>query len=232
MPRRPRDEEILRLIASQGEAKVQDLAQATGLDPSTVRRALVRLEARGLVERTRGKVALFQAVRYVGELGRNIALNPETKRRIALEALTKIQPGMRIGISGGSTCTLFARLLRGMPLEVVTNAVNVAVELYSYPKTRVYLLPGELNLFSYEVVGEATLRAAEALPHLDALFVGATCIGPQGFFMRDLPETRVAQALKKRAQKTYVLAERRKWGCTTLAFFASLEEAEWINEEG
>jgi len=57
-----------------------------------------------------------------------------------------VEPGMRVGISGGSTCTHLARLLRGSPVEVVTNAVNVAVELYSYPKTRVHVLGGSSTL--------------------------------------------------------------------------------------
>ncbi|MFN3179976.1 MAG: DeoR/GlpR family DNA-binding transcription regulator [Thermus sp.] len=225
---------VLALLEARGEARVGEMAEVLGVDPTTVRRALRRLEQMGLVERTWGGAKLFQAVRYVGEMARGDGENPEAKHRIAVKAASLVKPHMALGISGGTTCTKVARLLRGKPLEVYTNAANIAVELFSYPKTRVFLLPGRLNLFSYEAVGEETVRYVESLPALDLLFVGASAIGPKGFYMRDAPEAAVARALRRKAKEVYVLADSSKWGkeASPGAFFAPLDEVSgWIRED-
>lgn len=225
---------VLAFLELHGEGRVGEIAQSLGVDPTTVRRALRRLEQMGLVERVWGGARLFQAVRYVGEMARSEAQNPQAKHRIAVKAASLIKPHMVVALSGGTTCTHLARLLRGKPVEVYTNAVNIAVELFSYPKTRVFLLPGSLNLFSYEVVGEEAVRFAESLPQLDLLFVGASAINPEGFFMRDAPEAAVARAMKRKAREVYVLADTSKWGKEAApgGFFAGPDGiTAWITEE-
>lgn len=232
MPRRSRDREVLALLQNHGTLEVGELSQALGLHPTTVRRALARLEAKGLVRRLWGRAHLFAAVNYVGDMAREMEKAPASKQAIARKAFSLVREGMRIGISGGSTCTLFARTLRAYPVEVYTNAVNIAVELYSYPKTRVHVLEGDLNTYSYELVGPKAVASAAQVPELDLLFVGASAINESGIYMRDTPEAQVARALAGRARRVYVLAESRKWGQTASGFFARLEDVTgWIKEE-
>lgn len=225
---------VLALLELHGEGRVGEMAEALGVDPTTVRRALRRLQQMGLVERVWGGARLFQAVRYVGEMARSNAVNPDAKHRIALKAAALVKPQMTLALSGGTTCTHLARLLRGKPLKVYTNAVNIAVELFSYPKTRVFVLPGTLNLFSYELVGEETVRFAENLPEIDVFFAGASAITEEGFFMRDALEAAVARALTRKAREVYILADSSKWGKEVApgGFFASWQEVSgWIKED-
>ncbi|WP_105318179.1 DeoR/GlpR family DNA-binding transcription regulator [Thermus tenuipuniceus] len=234
MAARSFNRQVLAYLEAAGEARVEEMASGLGVDPTTVRRALRRLSQMGLVERAWGGARLFQAVRYVGEMARNQENGRAAKQAIAAKAAALVRPDARIGISGGTTCTHLARLLRNKPVEVYTNAVNIAVELFSYPKTRVLVLPGELNLFSYELVGPEAVAFAERLEGLDLLFVGASAITPEGFFMRNGPEAEVARALKRKAKEVYVLADTSKWGQQPMArgFFAALNEVTgWIKED-
>lgn len=234
MRTRSRARDVLAYLEAHGQGRVEAIAHFLGVDATTVRRALRRLAQMGLVERSWGGAQLFRAVRYVGEMARASQEAPEAKQRIAVRAAGLVEPGMRLALSGGTTCTHLARLLRGKPVQVYTNAVNIAVELFSYPKTRVFLLPGELNLFSYEVVGEEAVRYARGLPPLDILFVGASAVTPEGFFLRDAPEAEVARALMERAKRVYVLADRGKWGKLPArgGFLAPLERVSgWIRED-
>ena len=64
---------------------------------------------------------------------------------IAATAAAHVQPGMVVGLSGGTTCTELARWLRGKPVTVVTNAINVATELYNHSLTKVIVTGGVLN---------------------------------------------------------------------------------------
>jgi len=232
VPRRSHDKEVLALLQSHGTLEVGALSRALALHPTTVRRALARLEAKGLVRRLRGKAHLFAAVNYVGDMAREMEKALASKQAIARKAFSLVREGMRIGISGGSTCTLFARMLRAHPVEIYTNAVNIAVELYSYPRTRVHVLEGDLNTYSYELVGPKAVASAARVPELDLLFVGASAINEGGIYMRDTPEAQVARALAERARRVYVLADSRKWGQTAFGFFARMEDvAGWIRED-
>lgn len=225
--------EVLAYLEANGEARVEEMSARLGVDATTVRRALRRLSQMGLVERVWGGARIFQAVRYVGEMARNQEEQGAAKKAIAAKAAALVRPNARLAISGGTTCTHLARLLRNKPIQVYTNAVNIAVELFSYPKTKVFVLPGELNLFSYEVVGSETVAFVERLEELDILFVGASAITPEGFFVRDGPEAEVARALRRRAKEVYVLADSSKWGREpTRGFFAPLEGVTgWIKED-
>uniref|UniRef100_A0A7V4EG20 DeoR/GlpR transcriptional regulator n=1 Tax=Thermus tengchongensis TaxID=1214928 RepID=A0A7V4EG20_9DEIN len=226
--------QVLAYLEATGEARVEEMAGKLSVDATTVRRALRRLSQMGLVERVWGGARLFQAVRYVGEMARNQEEQRVAKQAIAAKAAALVKPGARLAISGGTTCTLVARLLRNKPIHVYTNAVNIAVELFSYPKAKVFVLPGELNLFSYELVGPETVAFVDRLEALDLLFVGASAITAEGFYVRDEPEAEVARALKRKAKEVYVLADTSKWGRQPVArgFFAGLGEVTaWIKED-
>ncbi|MTE28441.1 DeoR/GlpR transcriptional regulator, partial [Winogradskyella sp. ZXX205] len=78
----------------------------------------------------------------------------EEKLAIAHQALSHIQPGDTIMIGAGTTTMELAKLLRGMnDLTVVTNAVNIAMELNSQGKHHVILIGGEMRHKSFALVG-------------------------------------------------------------------------------
>lgn len=107
------------------------------------------------------------------------------KRAIAAAAVQHVREGMVIGLSGGTTCTELARWLRGKPVTVVTNAINVATELYNHSHTKVIVTGGSLNSYSYELVGDMVNHTLREY-HLDICFVGCSGITPDfGFSMRD-----------------------------------------------
>ncbi len=68
-----------------------------------------------------------------------------------------------IGTTGGTTVSQFIRLLRGRDdLTVVTNALDVAIDLVGSPGPRVFVAGGEVRGSSQESVGltaEAFLAA-------------------------------------------------------------------------
>src|SRR5215469_8813204 len=101
----------------------------------------------------------------------DILLHRKEKGRIAAAAASMVERGQCILLDSGTTTTAIARALRGIAgLTVVTNAINIAVELDG-TEIEVILTGGTLRKNSFSLVGtlaEQTLRQLSA----DILFLG------------------------------------------------------------
>lgn len=221
-----RQKQLYQFVGERGEQTVEALAAHFGVSALTIRRDLTALERRKLVQRTWGGVRVAVPIRYGDEAFEGDTVTTLTKRAIAVAAAQLVRPGMVVAISGGSTCTALARQLRGQRLRVLTNALNVALELKSTGHTQVTLTGGELNAASYELVGELVGRSLSEY-RADLAFVGCSGLTPDfGFCMRDQPEAAAARAIIQSAGRVVVLADHRKVGQQTFARFAKLSEVE------
>ena len=217
-----RQEQLYRLLGERGEQTVEALAQKFGVSNITIRRDLGALERRKLVQRTWGGVRVAIPILY-GDAAFE-GKGDAAKRAIALAAARLVEPGMTVAISGGSTCTELARQLRGGRIRVLTNALNIALELKSTGHTQVLVTGGELNAVSYELVGELVRRSLSEY-RADLAFVGCSGVTPDfGFCMRDQPEAAAARAVMRSAGRVVVLADHRKVGLKTFARFARIED--------
>jgi DeoR family transcriptional regulator of aga operon len=221
-----RQVQILELLAWQGDIEVEDISKRLQISPSTVRRELRALEENGLLVRSYGRAKLPAPIAYEAPYERRAATQVAAKRAIAAAARRLIEPSSVVGISGGTTCTELARQLRAMAgsLTIVTNAVNIAVELQGQPDKRVMVCGGFMNLISYELVGNLVLQSLQNV-HLDIAFLGCSGIDLQfGFSMSDEPEAAVARAFMSVADRTVMLADHSKMGRATFARLCPLAD--------
>jgi DeoR family transcriptional regulator of aga operon len=145
-----------------------------------------------------------------------------------------IKPGQVVGLSGGTTSTALARQLRAMAdITIVTNAVNIALELQGQAGNRVMVTGGFLNQNSYELVGDQVSQSLRNV-HLDLAFLGASGVDVVfGFSMADEPEAVVARAFKAMADQVIIIADHTKISKTTFARFCALAEVDLlITDEG
>lgn len=89
----------------------------------------------------------------------------DANRRIA-QACVELLPfkPQAIALSGGTATTEVARhLAERSGLTIVTNSINVAMELTMRPRVRVILTGGQVRSESHEMVGAWTERFLEGL---------------------------------------------------------------------
>lgn len=230
---RKRQELLHDLILHNDELSASELAGRLQISEATIRRDLAALERRGLIERPWGRARVRFPIRYLDDFKAVADREAAAKRSIAAAAIAHVKPGMVVGLSGGTTCTELARWLRGKPITVVTNAINVATELYNHSLTKVIVTGGSLNSYSYELVGDMVSSALHEYS-LDICFVGCSGVCPDfGFSMRDHLESAVARAFLKVSMKSVVIADHTKVGERTFAKFAPLGATErLITDEG
>src|ERR1700688_4763830 len=159
-----RSERIIKLLLLVGSATIEEILAEAGSSAPSIRRDLVRLENRGLIRRTHGGATLaepllYEPFRYDSSfLAREQRLTAE-KRRIGLAAAELVQSNETIGLTAGTTTTHVGRSLRHREkIKVITNAINIGMELCNQPGIRTSLTGGVMPwAWSFALVGHAAL---------------------------------------------------------------------------
>jgi len=224
-----RQAKILQYLAEHDALEVNQLSARLEVSPSTVRRELRALQESGLLVRTHGAARRPAPLLYEPPFERRAAQQVAAKRKIAAAARRLIEPGAVVGLGGGSTCTELARQLRAVDnITVVTNAVNIALELQGQSARRVVLTGGLLTPSSYEMVGSLVATSLQYV-HLNLVFVGVSGVDLGfGFSVSDEPEAVAGRAFMAAADRTIVIADHTKIGQATFARLCGLRDVHML----
>lgn len=168
------------------------------------------MERKGLLSRIHGAAVANEAL-YELPLNYRGAHRGE-KRRIAQRAAALVSPGMKVGLTGGTTTMELARAIAEIrDLTVVSNAMNVAWELVLRPNVRLMVTGGVARPISYELVGPVAESSLKEV-NLDVAFMGADGISlADGVTSQDESEAATIRALIARANEVHVVADRTKF---------------------
>ncbi len=209
---------ILREVQSAGVVTVEELSERLGVSAPTVRRDLSALESEGLLQRTHGGATVVRPVHYEvfaydSSYLEQEGLHAEEKRRIGLAAADLVGDGETIGLTAGTTATQVARSLRHRRgISVVTNTVNVAMELSRREDLAVTVVGGQLRGGWFSLVGAQAVAAVKET-FLDRVFIGVNAIdAARGLTCHHPEEAAVNRALVGQARQRVVVADRSKLG--------------------
>lgn len=185
---------------------------------ATVRRDLQELEERGLLRRTHGgAVAIeplfYEAFRHDRSFQDQVGSFADEKRRIAQLASEFVSPGDTIALTAGTTTTEVIRCLHAISgITVVTNTVNVAMELSNRRDINVFVTGGHLRGDWFSLVGPAAVATIHGL-FVDVLFVGVNGIEAQrGLTCFNADEADINLAMVRQAKRKIAVADRSKLG--------------------
>ncbi len=162
MSRYRRWNELLELLAADGQLQVERAAQVLGVSAATIRRDFDELARQQMLTRIRGG-AVAKGVTYDLPLRYKTERHPTEKQRIAAVAAGLVLPGQIVGLNGGTTTTEVARALAVRPdlnsgapspaVTIVTNALNIATELAVRQHIKIVATGGVARPQSYELTG-------------------------------------------------------------------------------
>lgn len=222
---------IADLVREHGAVRVGELAAQFDVSEVTIRSDLEQLERDGQLVRDRGGAIAPPSTPLRGLLrvDERATLNLDAKRRIGLAAAKLVEPGDTIIIDAGTTAIEAARAVAGIaPLTVLTNALNVALELGAHSDARVILLGGTLNREAASTVGaQAEQHVGEFIAQ--KLFLGAQAIDSEHGLTDTTPEiAQVKRAMIRAARRVILLVDSSKWGCSGFSKVAPLTELDTI----
>jgi DeoR/GlpR family transcriptional regulator of sugar metabolism len=221
---RARHEALLKLLRG-GTTRVEELADALGVSPSTVRRDLGRLTRDRKVARTYGGALVPEAF-HERSVSESALLRRQAKAEIAATARSLVPRTGAVFVDAGSTCTALARHLAatgaagaaageaagGAPRGglVVTRGLETASALTGAPGYDVLLLGGRILPLSHGLIGPLTDLALERLS-FEVAFLGADAVDPErGVGEPTLEETAVKERVAARSRRVVVLADATK----------------------
>src|SRR6185437_7953357 len=216
-----RHEYILRRLQETGGVGVDELCHTLGASLATIRRDLEDLESRSLLRRTRGGAVpigplFYEPFRHDSSFQDKVNSFAEEKRRIAAAAAALVSTGQTVALSGGTTTTEVVRCLRVLTdISIITNTVNVAMELSNRKDIEVIVTGGHLRGSWFTLVGPLANSAAEAL-FSDIMFIGVDGIdAKQGLTCTNPAEAEVLRKLAEHSKKKVVVADRSKLGAVS-----------------
>ncbi|MCS6880834.1 MAG: DeoR/GlpR family DNA-binding transcription regulator [Oscillochloridaceae bacterium] len=206
---------IAALVRQRGSVRVQELAELFQVSPVTIRSDLAHLEQEGLLVRDRGGAVAPATRSALIAFDQRATMNRAAKQRIGCVAASLVAPGDAILMDAGTTVVeMVPHLPRSGPLTVVTNALNVALELRSLPEARVILLGGTVNYATFGTLGPLAEQALEGMA-VTRLFLAAETVDlAAGVTDSTIEIAQIKRAMVRAARQIVLLADSSKWGRT------------------
>jgi DeoR family transcriptional regulator, aga operon transcriptional repressor len=225
-----RTDEILKELLRTGEVSVADLVEQLNVSPATVRRALRSLERKGLLRRTHGGAVpleplLYESFRHLSSFQEQEKHRVPEKRQIGLAAAELVADGETIAIGAGTTTTQVARSIRHRKgITIVTNAINIAMELSHRDDLKVMVTGGWVSGSWFALVGPGAIHSAEEM-FVDKAFIGVDGIHAERGLTTNYPDqATIHRAMVKQAKRTIVVADHHKIGVVGAALICPITE--------
>lgn len=212
---------ILKALQANSSISVVDLSDALEASAITIRRDLLQLENRGLLRRTHGGAVSLEPLFYepfkkdstFQDLVTRFA--PE-KRRIGRAAASHILKGSSIALTPGTTTSEVVRnLAPDSNIRVITNAINVGMELSKRKDIDVYVTGGHLRGDWFSLVGSGTADSLRRV-FVDIAFIGANAIDAEaGLTCHNPEEAEVNRILVNHATKKIAVIDSSKFNRRT-----------------
>src|SRR5579872_5765810 len=230
-----RADQILRELRQEGDLSLELLIKRLGASAASVRRDLTKLEAKGLVRRTHGGVTLVEPLLYEPFRYDSLFQNREQhrtseKRRIGMTAAELIQENETVGFTAGTTATHVARNLRNRHnIRVITNGINIAMELSNCPGLRTFVTGGFVQWAgSFSLVGHAAIDTLKDV-YMDRVFVSVCGIDlARGITVIEPEEGLTFRAMIQQAKQTVVVADSSKIGMVTPALICPISDIDML----
>ncbi len=217
---------IVELLREHGRVTVEALAERFATSAVTIRTDLATLEAGGALERTHGG-ALLRREEDDQPIAVKQTRHHAEKVRIAKVAASLIEDGETIILDSGTTTAEVARQIRkleGRSINVITNALNIAVVLAEMSFVRLIMPGGILRPESNSLSGPMA-EAALADLQADRLFLGADGLDPErGVMTPHLAEAQLNAKMIAISRQVIVVADSSKLERRNISLIARVEQ--------
>ena len=224
MPSRAREarfNRILEIAQQGGNVNATDLSRQLGVSEVSVRRDLRELAEKGVLHRWYGQAAYSRPGPEEPLAIQRLHENRIYKEAIGRAAANLIKDDESVFLGSGSTTVYVARNLSGRSkLTVVTNSLNIGMELAAMPNLTVVVLGGLLRPAELSLIGHITEQSLKEV-RVDKVIIGIPAISLDHGLTNDfLPEVVTDRALINMSPELIIVADHTKFGKVGSAYVA------------
>jgi len=219
-----RRDKIIQKIQNESSVKVDELSEEFDVSTVTIRNDLDFFEKKGLIDRTYGGALLRNNVYNDPSIEEKKKINVEEKKRIGDYASTFVNDGESIILDSGSTTREIAlRIKDKVDLTVMTNAINIGLELAGASGLEVMLTGGVLRDKSYSLVGPEAERTMQNY-YFDTLFLGVDGMDfEHGLTTSNPLEAQLNRIMVERSNRIIAVTDSSKFGRHSFSYICDLD---------
>lgn len=223
-----RHKKILSFFEEKEKLRVTELSRLLHVTEETIRRDLEILEENNHVIRVRGGAIEKQSEGFeTPSLERGKKYLSE-KNALAKKACELVNDGEIIAIDASTTCLQIAKHIADKPLTVITNSIQVSIELAKKQNITVILTGGYLRQESMSLVGVSSDKIMNDY-HIDKFFISCTAIDSTwGVSDSHELQAKTKQRIASLADSIIVLADHSKFDQKSLVRWLPLEDISTI----
>lgn len=214
-----RHQQIVELVNKRKSIRVSELSRIFSVTEETIRRDLEKLEGESKLNRSHGG-ALRKENTERNEIPyfEREVINTNEKKEIALMAAKQIKSGDKVILDASSTAWYMSKVLKNIPITVVTNSIKVAMELSTKQQITVISIGGTLLSKSLSFVGPLAESSMNNY-HVNKAFISCQSFHVD-FGISDSNElqARVKQNMIECAEEVYIMVDHTKIGQQSFAY--------------
>ena len=224
-----RQQEIRRILAENESVSIQALSETLGVSGWTVRRDLKRMSHEGIVQRRHGSAALAlpQPILPLPTFEKRSREDMAAKQSIGRAAAQLLRSNQHIALGAGTTTTQVARELAKLSdksLHIMTNALNIAMELAPCSNLQVTCTGGDVQQDHYTLTGPVAERALRT-HFYDVAVIGVSGItAKEGLTVNSQLDSIALQIMVEQSQRLIVVADSSKVGQVHFVRLAPLRD--------
>jgi len=232
-----RQEAILRILAEGDWVSVRTLADSLGVSGWTIRRDLERMEQEGTVQRQHGAASLAAplSLPVLDSFEQRSGENLTAKQRIGQAAARLLKSNQYVALGAGTTTTqvaqALARLNNHKPLHIMTNALNIAMELAHRPSLHVTCTGGDVRSDHYTLTGPVAERALRA-HFYDVAVIGVSGVtAKEGLTVNGQLDAVALEMMIEQSRRLIVVVDSSKIGQVHFVHLAPLSRVDVLVTE-
>lgn len=216
---------IIQLLDGEGRVDVKDLSGMFAVSSVSIRKDLAYLEKHNLLIRTRGGAIKQQKMAMELELSERAKENVEQKRRIGAAAANLIDDGDSIILDSGTTTIEIAKRIKNLKnLTVITDALNIAIELAGSKDINLIMPGGMLHEKSFTLLGPMTEKNLRDF-NCDKYFLGAYAVDTSmGIYTPSISEASVNNVMGEIAKEIILVVDSTKFGKKSLCLIMPISK--------
>jgi DeoR family fructose operon transcriptional repressor len=223
-----RKSQILNSLFKNGKVKVCDLSKRYDVSEVTIRRDLQELEVDELIKRVHGGAVLNVNTKFEPTFSEKTDKFYDEKEAIGKLGAEMIVDGDTIAIDSGTTTLCIAKHMTAVNITVLTNSLDIALELAKKKDVEVIVIGGTLRWETRAMVGPVADNTLQNFK-VDKAFIGinAVCV-INGLTTPNITEANTKREMIKIAKQTIVVCDHSKFNKVSFAKITDLDSIDII----
>ena len=225
-----RQEIILKKLEETGKLSYENIEKFLNVSIATIRRDVEKLKNRGLLSKVNGGIVSKKRINFELEVAEKFEENIEDKKKIAKKAADLVENGDFIYLDAGTTTYYMIEYLKDKNISVVTNGL-MHLDHLILNNIKTIIVGGEVKAITKAVAGIEALKNIEKY-RFDKSFLGVNGVSINyGFMTPDINEALLKEKVIEISNKTYVLADQKKFNELSSVKFSDIEKCKIVTND-